>query len=94
MNLEGVFPPIPTPFNNDAVDHRSLAANVARWGPSPTCAGDINAGCGDGQVNIDDLLALIGLWGPCIGCPADIDQDGVVTALDLSSLIDGWGACP
>jgi 4-hydroxy-2-oxoglutarate aldolase len=31
VNLEGVFPPIPTPFTNEAVDHRSLAGNVARW---------------------------------------------------------------
>ena len=31
MNLEGVFPPIPTPFDNDAIDQRGLAGNVARW---------------------------------------------------------------
>ncbi len=31
MNLEGVFPPIPTPFSNESVDHRALAGNVARW---------------------------------------------------------------
>ncbi len=31
MNLEGVFPPIPTPFTNESVDHRALAGNVARW---------------------------------------------------------------
>jgi 4-hydroxy-2-oxoglutarate aldolase len=31
VNLNGVFPPIPTPFENDAVDHRGLAANVNRW---------------------------------------------------------------
>ena len=31
MNLDGIFPPIPTPFNNDSVDHRALAGNVARW---------------------------------------------------------------
>lgn len=31
MNLEGIFPPIPTPFTNDSVDHRALAGNVARW---------------------------------------------------------------
>jgi 4-hydroxy-2-oxoglutarate aldolase len=31
VNLEGVFPPIPTPFLNESVDHRSLASNVARW---------------------------------------------------------------
>ena len=31
MNLHGVFPPIPTPFSNDTVDERGLAANVDRW---------------------------------------------------------------
>jgi 4-hydroxy-2-oxoglutarate aldolase len=31
VNLEGVFPPIPTPFHNESVDHKSLAGNVARW---------------------------------------------------------------
>ena len=31
MNLEGVFPPIPTPFSNESVDHKSLAGNVSRW---------------------------------------------------------------
>ena len=31
MNLEGVFPPIPTPFTNESVDHQGLARNVARW---------------------------------------------------------------
>lgn len=31
MNLEGIFPPIPTPFSSESVDHRALAANVARW---------------------------------------------------------------
>ena len=31
MNLKGVFPPIPTPFSSESVDHRALAGNVARW---------------------------------------------------------------
>ena len=31
MNLKGIFPPIPTPFANDAIDHRALAANIDRW---------------------------------------------------------------
>jgi 4-hydroxy-2-oxoglutarate aldolase len=31
VNLEGVLPPIPTPFSGDAIDHRGLAANVGRW---------------------------------------------------------------
>jgi 4-hydroxy-2-oxoglutarate aldolase len=31
VNLRGVFPPIPTPFSNEIVDHRALASNVERW---------------------------------------------------------------
>ena len=31
MQLRGVFPPIPTPFTNDAVDHRALTSNIERW---------------------------------------------------------------
>lgn len=32
LALDGVFPPIPTPFNMEgAVDHRALAENLARW---------------------------------------------------------------
>jgi 4-hydroxy-2-oxoglutarate aldolase len=31
VNLEGLFPPIPTPFTNESVDHHGLAGNVARW---------------------------------------------------------------
>jgi 4-hydroxy-2-oxoglutarate aldolase len=31
VTLSGVFPPIPTPFENDAVNHRALAGNVDRW---------------------------------------------------------------
>jgi 4-hydroxy-2-oxoglutarate aldolase len=31
VNLAGVFPPIPTPFSNDNVDHHALARNVDQW---------------------------------------------------------------
>ena len=31
VNLNGIFPPIPTPFADAAVDHRALAANIDRW---------------------------------------------------------------
>jgi 4-hydroxy-2-oxoglutarate aldolase len=31
VNLKGIFPPIPTPFSNDEVDHRALASNIGRW---------------------------------------------------------------
>jgi hypothetical protein len=56
-----------------------------------TIPGDIN---GDGVVNVNDLVALIGVWGPCppppAGCPADLDNDGSVAVDDLVLLIGNW----
>jgi len=49
---------------------------------------DIN---GDGVVDVVDLLALLGVWGPCADCPEDIDGDGVVDVLDLLILLGEWG---
>lgn len=49
--------------------------------------GDIN---GDGEVNVVDLLALIGVWGHCQGCPEDLDNNGVVNVTDLLMLLDNW----
>ena len=31
MRLDGVLPPIPTPFAGDRVDEAAMRANVARW---------------------------------------------------------------
>jgi 4-hydroxy-2-oxoglutarate aldolase len=31
VNLPGVFPPIPTPFADESIDHKSLAGNISRW---------------------------------------------------------------
>ena len=31
VNLEGIFPPIPTPVSDESVDDRGLPGNVARW---------------------------------------------------------------
>jgi hypothetical protein len=51
--------------------------------------GDVS---GDGVVNIDDLLAVIGAWGQCAGfCPADVDGNGVVNIDDLLMVINNWG---
>lgn len=35
MNLQGVLPPVPTPFRNGDVDSAALAENLARWLQSP-----------------------------------------------------------
>jgi hypothetical protein len=55
-------------------------------------SGDVT---GDGVVNIADLLAVIGAWGPCApSCPADVAPsagDGVVNVQDLLFVIASWG---
>jgi ligand-binding sensor domain-containing protein len=48
---------------------------------------------GDGLVNVNDLLAVIGAWGACPAgsCPADLNSDGVVNVDDLLMVINHWG---
>ena len=45
-------------------------------------------------MGFDDLLLLIGAWGPCpmppTRCPADINGDGVVDVVDLLFLLAQW----
>jgi hypothetical protein len=60
----------------------------------PACPADIVPAGGDGAVNVADLLAVIGAWGPCAGCPADIDGNGTVNVADLLAVINAWGPCP
>lgn len=65
--------------------------------PGQTCTGDTN---GDGEVNVTDLLAVIGAWGTCPApcppstCPADINGDCLINVTDLLAVIGAWGACP
>ena len=47
----------------------------------------------DGDVDADDILALLADWGPCgpIGpCPADLNEDGVVDVDDILLLLNAW----
>jgi hypothetical protein len=58
-------------------------------GPGP---GDVD---GNGEVNVDDLIAVILAWGDCWGgppvCPGDIDGSGQVDVDDLLVVILYWG---
>jgi predicted outer membrane repeat protein len=55
-----------------------------------TCAADIT---GDGFVGVDDILDLIGAFGPCEDCAADVDGDGVVGVDDILIVLSAWGPC-
>ena len=49
-----------------------------------------------GDVGVDDLLFLLGTWGPCPpkgNCPADFDISGDVGVKDLLILLGNWGPC-
>lgn len=59
--------------------------------PQP-CPADVSQ---DGNVNVTDLLSLLGKWGTCgAPCPEDIDESGAVNVTDLLALLAAWGACP
>jgi hypothetical protein len=55
---------------------------------APPTPGDLD---GDGDVDGEDLGALLLAWGRCIGCPADLDGNGVVDGADLGTLLLNWG---
>lgn len=54
------------------------------------CPADLDA---SGNVDVSDLLVLLGAWGPCNNCPADINGDGTVDVSDLLELLGAWGDC-
>jgi hypothetical protein len=53
------------------------------------CPSDIN---GDNNVNVSDLLMVIGVWGET-GSSADVNGDGVVNVSDLLMVVGNWGPC-
>ena len=49
-----------------------------------TVQGDFN---GDGLVNFNDLLIMLSGWGPCSGCPEDLDGNNDVGFSDILILL-------
>jgi len=39
----------------------------------------------------NDLLELIEAWGPCSGCPSDLNGDGFTDVSDILIVIGNWG---
>ncbi len=71
-----------------------MMARLAGW-DGPGCAGDLT---GDEQVNIDDIFAALGLWGPCDDpcppyCDGDLTQDCTVNIDDIFAILGQWGPC-
>jgi len=61
------------------------------------CPADIAPPGGNGVVNVEDLLVVIGAWGACSDCPADLvpaGNNGLVNVQDLLKIISSWGPCP
>ena len=51
-------------------------------------AGDVN---GDGLVNVEDILQVMGNWGACaLSCTEDLDGDGMVGVTDLLIVVANW----
>ena len=62
-------------------------------GIPPACPGDFD---NNGEVDVKDLLFLLGAWGPCPpkgDCPADFDNSDDVDVKDLLFLLGAWGPC-
>ena len=54
---------------------------------SDSAAGDAN---GDGFVDVNDILLVVGQFGCTSGCTADVDGDGAVTAADILVVLANW----
>jgi hypothetical protein len=60
--------------------------------PATPCPADTDGG---GEVNVDDLVAVILAWGTDgAGLNADVDGSGIVDVDDLVAVIIAWGPCP
>ncbi|MCP3903175.1 MAG: hypothetical protein GY715_06010 [Planctomycetes bacterium] len=67
-----------------------IVVDMGGYEYQPPCFGDINE---NGAVDFGDILAIIGAWGSCSGCPEDLDGDDVVGFGDILAVIGNWGPC-
>ncbi len=66
--------------------------------PPPECPGDVTGAGGvpDGQVDVDDLNAILAVWDTTVGVGSPLDlagDDGIVDVNDLNVVLSNWLAC-
>lgn len=105
-DFEAVFPaapcagPIAFYFTAQTTDGATIAYPAGAPGAAnsllmaacdPNVAGDLD---GDGDVDVDDLNFLLGLWQAVVppGSGADLTGNGVVDVDDLNIVLGNWGA--
>jgi len=71
------------------IDQVKVSGVVCKGGPA--CLADI--ALDDGIVDGNDLTVVLGSWGSCSGCIADLNDDGIVDGNDLTIVLGAWGAC-
>lgn len=70
-------------------NYSRLLSNTMTW--ATTCPADLDA---DGEVGIQDFLALLAAWGTDPDGPPDFNGDDIVAIDDMTRLIADWGPCP
>ena len=65
------------------------SVDIGAWEFQSSTCPDIN---NDGNVDVSDLLIVIGYWGTTAS-PADVTQDGIVDVSDILLVISNWGPC-
>ena len=73
--------------DNTSDQDKTMLGDLVVTSPGSDCPGDLD---GDGAINIDDLLIVIGGWG---GTDGDVDGDGITNIEDLLVLLAGFGPC-
>jgi hypothetical protein len=84
-SFEFVASPLPADLDAIAIWCQPMAEET----PLP-CPADVS---GDGQVDVQDLVAVLLAWGSAGGA-ADVNADGVVDVQDLVAVLLVWGPCP
>lgn len=92
---EIVFTTLEPGFFFGFTDHTVRIDNISITTVSaPSCPGDVAGADGpDGQVNIDDLNAILAAWGVVVGVGSPLDvanNDGWVSIDDLNVVLANW----